>query len=394
MEVAFQQQQQQQQQQQHQNHHLLHSYTDGAISEHQRQQKQVSMTRDWKNKNIHQQRTYEETESNNRSIEAYATLPRKRSPKTKALPAMPVRSAPDKDKEAEVYQAYLQRQKGAAQHRPHQEQGHHPPQPQAQPQGHHPQGHPVQYQQQAPQQIRQTSSSQMNKDQIKQLLINDFMARKEGKKEEVVPQVPVSDGNTEHMRIRHMLNNELSGQMKGMSIKDAKRAQSELNLYQVDDYNTTGYVHAEHHPVDDPNAAQSAARGYMVHPDSCQLDVPAGIHHSRDSSCSSTTTLKGHSRENSLTSPPLSPKNYPAENIPRATTPGLHVGYHSGPKPAGSVDRDTNPPKPSMIGKLDKMHQQQQSQQHQWTHQQGKRIDKLSLHLLVAVVNVLFLWSQ
>lgn len=378
-------------------------------------------------------------EADNKSIEIYATLPRKKSSKNKPIPSQALKQ--DSCKETEVYQSYLERQKAAAnQDRQHKGPGQYErsaSQGDYVQEGQHlnvyQQSHQVQQYvpqlQQQPYHARQNSNSKMNKEQIKQLLINDFMARKEGKtKEERSSGSVVQDqGGQEHERIRTMLYNELTPQIKSMSIKDSKRAQSELNLHQME----PEYGYQAHNFQ--PPQQERLAMGYMVHPDSRQAQA-LQPHHSRESSSSSTNTLKAHSRENSLSSPPMSPTpiqnsqyqsnsntygyqhqqhsnscSYPQQHNQHhqqqqrqhqqhSNTYGVYqqpqhqqqrphheaqTQVHRGPHPeyvqhntpvspyagrrgqvmtSSSLDRDRHPPKPSMIGKLDKMLQQQQKQ--------------------------------
>ena len=412
--------------------HIPHSHTDPALTDYTQHPA-------GKGTGQHGLSPYDKWSSgsdNNKSVEIYATLPKKRSAKPKV-------SAPAQQSEGpqglEVYQSYLQRQKEAAQSKEldlrvdcngyqkslnpeypcmgkNQDKAGEqfsPPQHYA-PQGNH---------------SRQNSNSKLNKEQIKQILIHDFMARKEGKgKEDHVNLGEKTDSKQHH--IHGQLHGALDQQMRCVSINNSKRAQSELNLHQGMEYNNCN-------APDYPQYQDGVAMGYMAHPDSrqSQYGQNLGVQHSRESSCSSTNTVTAHSRENSLSGlsgeqysnsrqyhqnnssgPPQGPETSSYGYVQVAPMPA-HQGFHPNysavpvnqpalvpprspcigkrPKENGGtgMDRDVHPPKPSMIGKLDKMHHRQPSpspyaqvqNQQIW---QSQHTGKKSIHLYDIEFNV------
>ncbi len=217
-----------------------------------------------------------------KDLDIYATLPRKGTQKA-AL----------RSKEAEVYQAYLQRQKNSAQmqplnarHRSDSESS-------------------IANLSTAGNHSRQSSGAsmmgRMSKEEISQHL-TDFVRSKQGAKDAKIKQ------SATDKKLQKMLKEDRQNmQRRPIHFKDGKQPlpvqpptvpDSKLHMYRPVSNQNPGQPEDRHGPmyVDHKQLNELSSQSLM----SCAQNLPPN--HSRESSTSSSHTLKAHSRDNSLSS--------------------------------------------------------------------------------------------
>lgn len=264
------------------------------------------------------------------TADIYGTLPKKGSQR--------VKSQSVSAKDAEVYQNYLQRQKNlnkaqshsalsrpsnqsqppytAVHIHPHMYQGQQAMHPSQMPNQYpHPNVHKSTQPQQPnhPRQGSNSSTSKMSKEEIRHLLFTDFVSSRDKLNKEG------QDIN------RGRAYEELQDQMGHMTVRNQGD--------KVDGHNLAPRGFAVFPPQMHPYHAAQAAQA---------TQAVQQAHHARESSSSSSQTLQAHSRDSSLSS----------QNSINAH---MQAFMHKQPP----QDEDVQPPKPSVIGRLDKMKRQQ-----------------------------------
>ncbi len=379
-------------------HHrgMPHSHTEGSIADYNKQRQYTRA-----DSGYHERSAFTES----KTVELYGTLPKKGQRTTRTM-------MPGGSRDAEVYQTYLHKQKQANARQEEmiaaETQYRYPNEinsadaPYKQPPGgqYYIQnnggfyGQPYDNQGVTGNYQRQTSNNKMSKEEIRQLLISDFLSKGKPRQDD--------SRNPEHERIQTLLYHKMKGKMGNMSVKDGNKSGP---------INGQDYVDGPHvAPTDHLHGNQEYTDSYSQ---DCVRYSECRPLHSRESSSSSTHTLKAHSRENSLSSPTADssqqsyvsqqqqqqqqqeqyrtysqsqPQSYPeAQGQPQSyleaqSQPQSYLGvqgqpqsYHPQANHPNVTDRhihipdphtplkafpgdEPQPPKPSVIGKLDKVH--------------------------------------